>query len=408
MAKSKSETRPAGNWRNRITALEQHRPADLLDHPHQWWAHPKAQTDALAGILSEVGIAGALIAYRSERAGGKLVKIDGHARAGLSDTPWPVLVLDVDDREADLLLATYDPLSALAQADKAQLDGLLREVSTSDQAVTQMLADLATQSGLEYGKPVAEAPEPEIDRAEELREKWQTERGQLWTIGRHRLLCGDSTKAEDVARLMGGERATAALTDPPYGQGQKGVTDDSPEMLHGIIWGAVPCLPCDNGVVAAFQSPRTFPEWLDATRHHGYRFERMRWLYKAAQCTFPWRGWILTSESILLSSIGNPNWQDLHPYSHDCYYLPEVSGELKEDMGWHGSVKPLAVVEDILLRICEEGATVFDGFLGTGTTLVACERRGRVGRGMDIDPRNTAIALERLAQMGLTPRLSDR
>ena len=62
---------------------------------------------------------------------------------------------------------------------------------------------------------------------------------------------------------------------------------------------------------------------------------------------------------------------------HDCYYLSEVSGELKEDLGWHGSVKPMSVVVDIVQRVSATGTIVFDGFLGSGTTLIACERLGR-------------------------------
>lgn len=68
--------------------------------------------------------------------------------------------------------------------------------------------------------------EPQIDRAEELNKKWQVKMGDLWLLGNHKLLCGDSTKAEDVARVMGGEKADMVFTDPPYGiniiKGQKG------------------------------------------------------------------------------------------------------------------------------------------------------------------------------------------
>ncbi len=169
---------PSGGWRNRITGLEQHRPSDVLDHPFQWRTHPANQVNALRGVLEEVGIAGALVAYHSERASGVLVKIDGHARAGLSDTEWPVLVLDVDDAEADLLLATYDPLSAMAAADKEQLDALLQQVESGDAAIQGMLAELAQQTGIvppqvefkEYDESVAD--EVEYITCPECGHKW--------------------------------------------------------------------------------------------------------------------------------------------------------------------------------------------------------------------------------------------
>ena len=68
-------------------------------------------------------------------------------------------------------------------------------------------------------QPQADA-EPQMDRAEELREKWGVETSQLWRIGEHRLLCGDSTRREDVERVMGGEKAGGVVTDPPYGIGE--------------------------------------------------------------------------------------------------------------------------------------------------------------------------------------------
>jgi DNA modification methylase len=244
-----------------------------------------------------------------------------------------------------------------------------------------------------------------IDRAAELQEKWQVKRGDLFSIGRHRLLCGDSTAAGDVERLMGGAKAQAVLTDPIYGQGQKGVPDDEPEKHKPTIDTAVKVLPLTDGIIVAFQSTRTFPVWLDAVREAGYKFERMLWLYKAAQCTFPWRGWILKSESIVVSTKGQAQWQDVHPYSHDCYYLPEVSGELDASVGWHGSVKPLKVISDLIRRICPEEAVVFDGFVGSGTTIVAAEETNRACFAMDKDPSCCAVTLERMSNLGLEPKL---
>ena len=135
--------------RDRIREFRRVPSAELLDNARNWRRHPQAQRDALAGMLGEVGIAGALLAYHSERNGGALTIIDGHLRHG--DFPavaWPTVVLDVTDAEADLLLATHDPLAAMAQADAVALEGLLREVSTGDAAVQQMLSELAAREQL--------------------------------------------------------------------------------------------------------------------------------------------------------------------------------------------------------------------------------------------------------------------
>ncbi len=152
------------NYRNRIKALEYVNSADLVAHPGNWRAHPAAQAEALKGVLSEVGIAGALLAYRSERQGGALVVIDGHLRKDAAPQAWPVLILDVDDVEADYILATHDPLAAMATADAGALDALLSSVQSGEAGVQAMLAELAARNGL-YGIDI---PDPEPQKEPQL------------------------------------------------------------------------------------------------------------------------------------------------------------------------------------------------------------------------------------------------
>ena len=136
--------------RDRVKSLRRVRAGDLLPNPHNWRTHPAAQSAALRGILAEVGMAGALLAYETPAG---LQLIDGHLRADADpDRKWPVLVLDVTEAEADKLLAVYDPLSAMAAADAGKLDALLREIDTGSEALQAMLADLAKESGL-YVQP---------------------------------------------------------------------------------------------------------------------------------------------------------------------------------------------------------------------------------------------------------------
>ena len=210
------------NYRNRIRALEYVNSSDLTPHPGNWREHPAAQAAALKGVLNEVGIAGALLAYRSERQGGALVVIDGHLRKDAAPQQWPVLVLDVDDAEADYLLATHDPLAAMATADAGALDALLSSVQSGEAGVQAMLAELAEGAGLYQPQDDPQDADPQIDRAEELRQKWGVEPGQLWRMAsrtpgqEHRLICGDCTDAVTVERVMGGEKADMVFTSPPY------------------------------------------------------------------------------------------------------------------------------------------------------------------------------------------------
>ena len=113
--------------RDRIKELRRVRAADLRPNPRNWRTHPAAQQDALRGLLAEAGYADALLTR--ELADGTLLLIDGHLRAETTpDAVVPVLVLDVDEAEADKILLTLDPLAGMASTDAEQLRRLLAEV----------------------------------------------------------------------------------------------------------------------------------------------------------------------------------------------------------------------------------------------------------------------------------------
>jgi hypothetical protein len=139
-------------------------PADQLrPHPRNWRTHSSAQQDAMRGVLAEIGYADALIAR--ELPDGSLQLIDGHLRA--ETTPQllvPVLVLDVNDEETLKLLATLDPLAAMASTDAALLESLLDDVRTENPAVRALLDGLAEDASLdvqEASKPLTDAIVPE-------------------------------------------------------------------------------------------------------------------------------------------------------------------------------------------------------------------------------------------------------
>jgi hypothetical protein len=144
---STDQLSPGALIRDRVKEFRRVPSRDLLDHEGNPRRHPQAQRDALRGVLEQVGIAGALTAYHSARNGGRLTLIDGHLRRQDHDLDWPTLILDVDDEEADLLLATHDPLAALAEYDRPKLDALLEEVRAKAPAVQEMLAELARKTG---------------------------------------------------------------------------------------------------------------------------------------------------------------------------------------------------------------------------------------------------------------------
>src|SRR3990172_8888306 len=111
--------------RDRIKELRRVPASELRAHPKNWRVHTPAQRGALRSMLEVIGYGAALVAYESPALGAGLTLIDGHLLQEDADAGTiPVLVLDVTDDEAEKLLATIDPLSAMATPDLSKLDGL--------------------------------------------------------------------------------------------------------------------------------------------------------------------------------------------------------------------------------------------------------------------------------------------
>lgn len=177
------------NIRNRIKEFRTVQPGEIAPNVRNWRTHPQAQRDALRGVLADIGIAGALLAYHSARNGGQLTLIDGHERSTV-ETAWPCLILDVTDEEADKLLATFDPISAMAGTDRAKLEDLLSDISTDSPALAQMLTDLAESAGIV--PELAPTPTPPAAPAED---RYKEQYGVI-------VLCADEQQQQQVYEML--------------------------------------------------------------------------------------------------------------------------------------------------------------------------------------------------------------
>jgi hypothetical protein len=115
-------------------------------------------------------------------------------------------------------------------------------------------------------------------------------------------------------------------------------------------------------------------------------------MYKRNDVSHVWRGWLLKSEAILASSIGDPGWNEDKEASHDCYLIEWGKDTMAHVEGWHASIKPMPVVQNLITHTT---GIVFDPFLGSGTTLIACERLGRKCRAVEISAAYVAVAIQR-------------
>lgn len=239
------------------------------------------------------------------------------------------------------------------------------------------------------------------------------QRGDLFRLGRHRLLCGDATSAEDVGRLMDGKKADLLLTDPPYGVSYASKN----EFLNSIGKG--------NHVQTAIENDHKKPEEMSALWVATFTTVREHMRPGASYyVTGPQVGDLLLLFLLALKEGGFPLrhmliWaknnhvlgrSDYH-YKHEPIIYGWVEGAHtfyggpSETSLWsidkphkselHPTMKPVALFAKAVENSTKSGETVLDPFLGSGTTLVACEQLGRTCYGMEISPQYCQVIIDR-------------
>jgi len=402
--------------RDRVKELRRVPARDILPNPKNWRTHPKRQQDALRGVLAEIGYADALLARQLED--GSLELIDGHLRAETTpDMVVPVLVLDVDEKEADLLLATLDPLAGLAESNADALKSLLGELAPKSESVEAMLESLARDAKISMeAAELPETPEPQLDRAEELQATWGTTLGQVWEIpsksgkdATHRLLCGDSRIVADVGALMAGAKAQAVLTDPPYGVDYQGKTKDALQiendgsadleaLLRASLGNALEvCVPGAVWYVTSPPGP-LFLEFAVVLRDLGVLRQAIVWVkdqFVMGHSDFHYR-----HEVLFYGWKEGKHRQPPDRCQDTVWEIPRPKASRE-----HPTMKPVELFTRAIQLSTKKGSLILEPFLGSGTTMVAAEATGRTCYGIEIAPKYVAVTLQRLADMGLHPKI---
>lgn len=381
-------------WRNRIVRQGMVDPEQLLAHPLNWRIHPKHQQDALRGVLREVGMVQNVMLQE-----GTDVVIDGHLRVALalSEGQGEVAAhwVDLTDEEARLVLATLDPLSALAGTDHAKLGEVLDGLRAQEREVAGFLDRLAREYRL------GPAAEPAVMGES----RFQVEPGQLWVVpsrtGRysHRVLCADSLEPATLDRLRAGAPpADLLLADPPYNVGmaygteQDDRKDEAEYERFTRTWFERWRPAATRAIVTPGSANLGLCYRLFAPAHLGI------WLKENSR-THGWISRFHTWEPLLFYG---ERWSQER--TQDTFAFP-TEGQAATA---HPCPKPLALWEDLLRHYCPLGGLVLDPFGGSGSTLVAAERTGRLGYTVELEPSYCALALERLARLGCEPRLVPR
>ena len=442
--------------RIRNKGLRKIRVADIVDNEKNFRTHGDGQRKAFRATVESIGFYGYPDVFE-DNGGVKL--IDGHLRKQDlideygEDTEIEVNVTDFDQREADIALATHDPLAGMADTDLTQIAELV-----DDDDLAALLDEQLDLSSLE--EPVeVEDVEPQISRADELQAKWKVEKGQVWSIvGKqsHRLMCGDCRDTEDTDKLIDSD-INVAFTSPPYASQRKydetsGFKpihpDDYVEWFEAVqdnvkrlladdgSWFVNIKEHCEDGQRVLYVKDLT----LQHVRQWGWRFvDEMCWTKSGVPGKWSnrfknaWESIFHFTRTIdikLRHSNVHIASEDLIDYHQDnttthsgfisgsagvrregfalpsnvltIYNSPEQTKDTE-----HVATFPIALPSFFVKAFSDESDAIYDPFLGSGTTMLAAEQLNRRCYGMEISPKYCSVVLERMTEAGCECELTD-
>jgi len=371
---------------------------ELACDPANVRAHDGKNLDAIKGSLQRFGqqkpivvdekgivIAGNGTLTAARALGWDAINIVRTELAGAEATAYAI----ADNRTAELAEWDDEALAKQLSALQIEDEALVEAAGFSDAELTALVDEVM---GITEGST-------DPDEVPDVPEEPTAQPGQIWQLGNHRLMCGDSTSAEDVAALMDGGRAQLVVTDPPYGVDYTGgITrrdrlegDKTPDLYAPALLVAYEFTD-DKAPVYLWHSDSKSAAVSAAVSAAGY--ER--------RCTIIWN-----KNLAQFGAIG-AQYKTKH---EPCYYLhkqgkpPRWFGPTNEVTVWdiarnsknehHPTEKPVAVMSRPLLNSSQKNDLVLDLFLGSGSTLIACEQTGRKCYGMELSPAYCDVIIKR-------------
>jgi DNA modification methylase len=371
-----------------------------------WERNPRNNTAAIAKVAESIrrfGFGSPILARKED-----CQVIAGHTRLfaaqklGLSHVP--VRLLDLSQEDAQLLALADNRLGEIAEWDEEGLARVLADLKAADmdlsvtgfdgKEIDRLLAELNAGNVA----AVAEPPLPEVPKVA------QSKRGEVYQLGPHRIMCGDSTCADDVLKLMNGERAALMATDPPYLVDYDG--GNHPQSFEREQAGKD-----NNKKWDAYVDPKTsvdfFASFLRVALAHALEPNPAIYQWHASRrqglVEEAWRanGLLLHQQLIWVKS--RPILTRSHfMWQHEpCFYgwvegkpptlRPAVSGENStvwmidgEQDGIHPTQKPLAIFERPISYHTQIRALVYEPFSGSGSQLIAAAKSGRRCNAMEL------------------------
>ncbi len=362
--------------------------------------HSDAQIAQIAVSIAEFGFNNPILV--DTKAG----IIAGHGRLlaarKLGLTEVPVIVLDhlseaqkrayiIADNQLALAAGWDDDLLRSELAALQAEDFNLGLLGFEDVDLARLLAAQDATQGL-----------TDEDAAPELPKIPVSVRGDLWSLGNHKLLVGDATDGADVSTLMAGDAADLVFLDPPYNVDYEGYTEDHLKIQGDRMTDE----QFKHFLEASFRSCRTAAK-PGASLYVCHSSSWQREFQNALEAAgFEVRCQIIWAKHTFGWGFGRYKYQH-EPlfYCHvagekDCWYGNKSQSTLWEENKpaanrLHPTMKPVELIERALLNSSKTGDVVVDLFGGSGSTLIACERRNRKARLMELDPRYADVICQR-------------
>ena len=253
------------------------------------------------------------------------------------------------------------------------------------------------------GSDEKETHDDDFDLTAALEKASFVEPGDLWTVGKHRLLCGDATKPEDVQRLMGGKRANLIVTDPPYGVSFKsasGLTIQNDSIKDEEFYAFL---------LSAFKNMADALEKGGAAYVFHADTEGLNFRRAFIDAGFHLAGCCIWVKDSLVLGRSDYQWQHepvlygflqngKHPWYSDRKQTTIWNFAKPKRNENHPTSKPLDLLAYPIGNSSQENSIVIDTFGGSGSTMMACEQAGRICYMMELDPKYASVILRRYVE----------
>ena len=336
--------------------------------------------------------------------------ISGHQRlkilVDMGKKEVDCVVVEMDEEKEKALNIALNKINGEWDNDKLAM--LISDLQGSDFDVSLTGFEEAEIADLFEKVGEKDVKDDDFDMTSALEKASFVKRGDIWTVGRHRLMCGDATNSEDVTALMDGKRANLIVTDPPYGvsfKSRNGLTikndDIENEELYNFILSAFKCMADSlekGGSAYIFHADTNGLIFRKAFIESGFHLSEVciwaKNVMAYGRSDYRWQ-----HEPILYGFLknGTHSWYAGRRQST----LWRFDRPIKNTV--HPNSKPLDLISYPICNSSQENAIILDTFGGSGSTMMACEKTNRICYMMEIDEKYASVILRRAVENGIQP-----